>query len=166
MRECEHFLQKVYMYGYPPFKKSKKFQILFDYPNQMLVNERCSKNLDPMSPLVQVLSKIRSKIAERYAVSNTRRWHVELVEPSLVKGTDPRDETLYRSQSLHGTTITLRMSDFYFMGPRAFVMKLPTVVGYNRTPHITIAYLSYDADTDVRNQLCRLTHEIIDSLPT
>lgn len=152
------------MYGYPPV--AKEFKILFEDPDNIVGKERCSKNLNPDSPLVKdLLAKIRSEIKKLYSINDTRPWHVELVDPQLVKGKDPRTKTLERAKSLHGKSIKVKQTDFLFMSSRAFVLRLPTVRGYHKLSHITVAYFDgTEVDEVTRNIVYDIVKKVLSQI--
>lgn len=150
----------LYMYGYPPTSSLIQYKIQFLNIYDMLPNERYSKILDPASPLIQFLGLIRDGIQKYYPLDTQRPWHIELVDRLPTRKADPREETLARARKLQGLNITIRPSEFFFMGRRAFVLGLPPIIGYTKIPHITVAYLGKDADETTKSHIYQIVTDI------
>lgn len=120
------------------------YRIHFKDATQMIAKEGCSKHLAEDSPLVDLLTRIRNAIKEKYpTVDESRPWHIELVHFDSAKatGVDPKAMTLERAKMVEGRIVDIRANGFGFISPRAFVLYVGNVPGYGMA-HITTAYIT------------------------
>lgn len=104
--------------------------IRFRDADMFLECETRSKELDPRSPLVALLTKIRTKLKVHFPenISDERPWHIHLG--------NTREAVLKRVHLVEGTRPNL--TQMGFLGDRAFVLFLGEVESLRL--HITIAY--------------------------
>ena len=112
------------------------FSIVLKSPDTVTDGERCSKLLDPDSPLYRLIVNIRTRIKSKYEVCEKRGIHIELLHPTRNK--NPPHVLQRRAGSVHGRTVNMKNTDF--IGQRAFALLVGDVPGYGQA-HITIAFL-------------------------